>query len=265
MLSSYDVNGHVYAQLTGFEMPEIAQQIYGFKYVSSTANSALLEWSTTKPASGDLTCNEVGQTTVAVMQNWTSPELTNTVTVAGLSSGIEYECMVSIGEINSELVNFTTASIVDTEAPELLNLAVEVLDDGRARISWYTSESATEEVSLDGVVIFTDEFATKKNHQYVTTILADGNYALTITGLDASGNSNSSSIDFVVDIGDQVIDDGDNNAGTPSDNSADEEDSASSEISSTTMQIAVLAIILLLIIAFIRVNRNDSSDDEKWS
>jgi hypothetical protein len=173
--------------------------------------------------------------------------------------------MVSIGAITSESVNFTTASIIDTEAPELLNLAVEVLDDGRARISWYSSESATEEVSLDGVVIFTDEFATKKNHQYITTILADGTYALIITGSDASGNSNSSSTNFVVDIGDQVVNNGDNNAETSPDNSADEEDSASSDISSTTMQIAVLAIILLLVIAFIRVNRNDSSDDEKWS
>ena len=265
MLSSYDVNGHVYAQLTGFEMPAIAQQIYGFKHVSSTADSAILEWSTTQAASGDLSCNEAGQTTVAVTENWTSLELTNTVTVSGLSSGIEYECMVSIGAITSELVNFTTASIIDTEAPELLNLAVEVLDDGRARISWYSSESATEEVSLDGVVIFTDEFATKKNHQYITTILADGTYGLIITGSDASGNSNSSSINFVVDIGDQVVDNGDNNADTLPDNPAEEEDSASSDISSTTMQIAVLAIILLLVIAFIRVNRNDSSDDEKWS
>jgi hypothetical protein len=88
---------------------------------------------------------------------------------------------------------------------------------------------------------------------------------LIITGSDASGNSNSSSINFVVDIGDQVVDNGDNNADTLPDNPAEEEDSASSDISSTTMQIAVLAIILLLVIAFIRVNRNDSSDDEKWS
>ena len=63
MLSSYDVAGHVYAQITGFEMPEIAQQIYGFKYVSSTDTSALLEWSTTKPASGEIVCTESGQST----------------------------------------------------------------------------------------------------------------------------------------------------------------------------------------------------------
>ena len=45
MLSSYDVDGHVYAQISGFEMPAIAQQIYGFKYVSSTSDSAILELS----------------------------------------------------------------------------------------------------------------------------------------------------------------------------------------------------------------------------
>ena len=265
MLSSYDVNGHVYAQLTGFEMPAIAQQIYGFKYVSSTADSAILEWSTTQAASGDLSCNEAGQTAVAVNQSWSSEELTNTVTATGLTAGTEYECRVSIGDIMSEMVNFTTSTVIDDEAPELLNLAVEVLDDGRARISWYTSESSTESISLDGTVVHTDEFATKKNHEHITTVLSDGDYTLVITSADASGNSNSSTINFDVDIGDQVIDDDDNNIGTSPDNSADEEGSASSEISSTTMQIAVLVIILLLIIAFIRVNRNDSNDDEKWS
>ena len=29
MLASYDVDNHVYAKLTGFEMPEVPQQIFG--------------------------------------------------------------------------------------------------------------------------------------------------------------------------------------------------------------------------------------------
>ena len=76
MLSSYDVAGHVYAQITGFEMPAIAQQIYGFKYVSSTADSAILEWSTTQAASGNLTCNIAGETVAVVNQAWSSESLT---------------------------------------------------------------------------------------------------------------------------------------------------------------------------------------------
>jgi len=36
-------------------------------------------------------------------------------------------------------------------------------------------------------------------------------------------------------------------------------------MSSTTIQIAVLAVVFLLIVAFIRVNRNDTEEDDKWS
>ena len=267
MLSSYDVAGHVYAQVTGFEMPAIAQQIYGFKYVSSTADSAILEWSTTQAASGDLSCNEAGQTAVAVNQSWSSEELTNTVTATGLTAGTEYECIVSIGDITSEMVNFTTSTEIDNEAPELLNLAVEVLEDGRARISWYTSESSTESISLDGTVIHTDEFATKKNHEHITTILSDGDYTLVVTSADASDNSNASTIEFTVDVGASTNNDntGNNNDGdTPSDNDGND-DGTSSEVSSTTLQIAFLAVVFLLIVAFIRASRNDNNGDDKWS
>ena len=267
MLSSYDVAGHVYAQVTGFEMPAIAQQIYGFKYVSSTADSAILEWSTTQAASGDLSCNEAGQTAVAVNQSWSSEELTNTVTATGLTAGTEYECVVSIGDITSEMVNFTTSTVIDNEAPELLNLAVEVLDDGRARISWYTSESSTESISLDGTVIHTDQFATKKNHEHITTILSDGDYTLVITSADASDNSNTSTIEFTVDVGASINNDntGNNNDGDTTLDNEENNDETSSEISSTTLQIAFLVVVFLLIVAFIRVSRNDNNGDDKWS
>ena len=173
---------------------------------------------------------------------------------------------MSIGEITSEMVNFTTATVIDEEPPELLNLAAEVLDDGRVRISWYTSESATESISLDGTEIHTDSFATKKNHEHITTILSDGDYNLVVTSADASGNSNSSTIEFTVDVG-ATADNGNtgNTNGGDSASDSDDEGEASSEISSTTMQIAVLAIVFLLIVAFIRVSRNDNEDNDKWS
>ena len=150
--------------------------------------------------------------------------------------------------------------------PELLNLAVEVLDDGRARISWYTSESATESISLDGVIIHTDEFATKKNHEHITTVLSDGDYTLLVTSADASGNSKSSTIEFIVDVG--APEDADNsgdNADSVTPGSSNNEDETASDISSTTLQIAVLAVVFLLIVAFIRVSSNDKKDDDKWS
>ncbi|MED6337695.1 MAG: fibronectin type III domain-containing protein, partial [Candidatus Thermoplasmatota archaeon] len=238
-----------------------------FKYVSSTADSAILEWSTTQAASGDLACNVAGETTAAVNQAWSSEELTNTVTATGLTAGTEYECVVSIGDITSEMVNFTTSTVIDEEPPELLNLAVEVLDDGRARISWYTSESSTESISLDGTVIHTDDFATKKNHEHITAILSDGDYTLVVTSADASDNSNASTIEFTVDVGASGNNGntGNNNGGTNSPDSNDDNDEASSEISSTTLQIAVLGVVFLLIVAFIRVSKNDNDSDDKWS
>ena len=260
MLSSYDVAGHVYAQITGFEMPEIAQQIYGFKYVSSTDTSALLEWSTTKPASGEIVCTESGQSTPATSDNWSGTELTHTITVAGLQSGATYDCQVSIGDINSEIVNFTTSTVSDTTPPELLNLAVEVLEDGRARISWYTSESATELIKLNGENVQQDDFATKKNHEFITEPLSIGEWALEVFSLDASGNSNSTSLTFTVD--DLEITE-DNQETT--DNEKEEEESTESGVSSTSIQIGVLFVLLVLIVAFIRVSNNDNSEDDKWS
>ncbi|MAR94063.1 MAG: hypothetical protein CMA45_03190, partial [Euryarchaeota archaeon] len=100
-----------------------------------------------------------------------------------------------------------------------------------------------------------------------TTILSDGDYTLVVTSADASDNSNSSTIEFTVDVGATAGNgnNGNNNGGTTTPDSSDDDEETSSEISSTTIQIAVLAIILLLIVAFIRVNRNDTEDDDKWS
>ena len=140
------------------------------------------------------------------------------------------------------------------------------MDEGKARISWYTSESATESSSLDGTVIHSDEFATKKNHEHITTILSDGDYSLSVVSADASGNSNSSTIEFTVDVGASGnTGDTGNNGVTTNPDSNDDKDAASSEISSTTLQVAVLAIVFLLIVAFIRVSKNDKDENDKWS
>jgi hypothetical protein len=261
MLSSYDVNGHIFAQLTGFEMPEIAQQIYGFKYISSTSNTALLEWSTTKPASGRVDCTTPNALTnnTQISQSWEGQGLTHAITMVNLSAGVEYECQVFIESLNSEYVNFTTSTVIDTTAPDLLNLAVEVLEDGRARISWYTSESSTEQISLNQQIIHQDLFATKKNHEFTTEVLLNGEWVLEVVSLDASGNSNSSSIQFNVDIeGQDSQSDGDSN-------NQEQEDKSSSVDSSTVIQIGLLVVILLLLVGFIRVRQSESSDDDKWS
>ena len=139
-------------------------------------------------------------------------------------------------------------------------MAVEVLDDGRARISWYTSESATELIKLNGENVQQDDFATKKNHEFITEPLSIGEWTLEVFSLDASGNSNSTSLTFTVD--DVEITE-DNQETT--DNDKEEEESTESGVSSTSIQIGVLFVLLVLIVAFIRVSNNDNSEDDKWS
>ena len=124
-----------------------------------------------------------------------------------------------------------------------------------------------QSISLDGTVIHSDEFATKKNHEHITTILSDGDYTLSVVSADASGNSNSSTIEFTVDVGasGNTGNTGNNNGGTTNPDSNDDKDETSSEISSTTLQVAVLAVVFLLIVAFIRVSKNDNDENDKWS
>ena len=50
LLSSYSIDNQQYVQLTGFEIPSVEQQIYGISTGDVTANTALVQWSTTQPA-----------------------------------------------------------------------------------------------------------------------------------------------------------------------------------------------------------------------
>ena len=136
-------------------------------------------------------------------------------------------------------------------------MEVEVLDDGKARISWYTSERSTEEIYLDDALVFANQFATNKNHEYVSETLSNGDWTLLVKSSDASGNMNSSTLSFAVDVStgtdpvSPVVD---------TDDSVDEDKSSLS--SSALMQIGGLVVVLLILIAFIRVRKGESGDDE---
>ncbi|RPG76932.1 MAG: hypothetical protein CBC77_006165, partial [Euryarchaeota archaeon TMED117] len=259
MLSSYDVDGHVYAQLTGFEMPEVPQQIFGASVDTVTSNSAVLTWSTTvaDATSIQYTTSENEPTDSMLQNQWTELGTDHAITLTGLEVNTSYWAYIRANDTADVLVTFTTSNIVDLTPPELLNLEVEVLDDGKARISWYTSESSTEEIFLDDTLVFSNQFATKKNHEYVSEPLSNGDWTLVVKSSDASGNMNSSTLSFTVDVSngidpvDPVVD---------TDDSVDEDKSSLS--SSALMQIGGLMVILLILIAFIRVRRGESGDDE---
>ena len=224
MLSSYDVESQQFAVLTGFELPEVAQQVYGAKVAGTTANSAILEWSTTQPEAGIITCTSSDNSSNEWNESILSPSgiesLSHTVQLTELTTSTAYSCIISVGDAPSASVQFNTSEQIDTMPPEVLNLDVQQLSGGSLKVTWYTSEEATESIEVNGQTFTGDIVALRKNHQMTITpnpiLPALQQFTLTVSVLDASGNSNSSSLTFIIleDIGDstspiQVPDDSD--------------------------------------------------------
>ena len=141
-------------------------------------------------------------------------------------------------------------------------MEVEIFEDGRVRISWYTSEKSTELIKLNDEIIFEYNFATKKNHEYITEPLSDGDWILEVISADASENSNSSKLEFVISLG--VIEESQQNENNANDTSTNLENEFSN-YSSTIIQIGLLLVVLLIVVAFIRIRKNESDEDDVWS
>ena len=264
MLSSYDVDGHVYATLTGFEMPDIPQQIFGASLEAVTSSTAVITWSTTV---SDVTSiqyaladqDPVDQTTQMFE---TASGTDHAVTLTGLDVGTSYWAFISANGTEDVILYFNTSNVIDETAPELLNLDAEVLEDGRVQITWYTSESSTEHVSIGGVTVHELEFATKKNHEIITEAYANGDYEVVVKSADASGNQNQSSISVTIDL---EVDNNNPSPNAPANSSdAMDDEEKSSALSSGMVQIGILVTVLVLLIAFVRV-RNSEDGDDKWN
>jgi hypothetical protein len=264
MLSSYDVENHVYAKLTGFEMPEVPQQIFGASIEAVTASTAVITWSTTVSDMTSIQYALAGQQPVDATTNLleTASGTDHAVTLTDLDVGTAYWVFIRAEGTDDVILYFNTSTVVDETPPELLNLAAEVLEDGRVKITWYTSEGSTEEILIDSTSIHSDPFAIKKNHEFVTEGYANGDYIFTVKSSDASGNSNESTVSVTIEL------EGENtnpNPTTPNDstNTTDEDEKAS-PVSSGIVQIGILVTILVLLIAFARVRNGQNDGDDKW-
>ena len=263
MLSSYDVENHVYAKLTGFEMPEVPQQIFGTSIEAVTASTAVITWSTTVSDVTSIQYALAGQQPVDATTNLleTASGTDHAVTLTDLDVGTAYWVFIRAEGTDDVTLYFNTSTVVDDTPPELLNLDAEVLEDGRVKITWYTSESSTEEILIGSTSIHSDPFAIKKNHEFVTEGYANGDYIFTIKSADASGNSNESTVSVTIEL------EGENtnpNPTTPNDSSnTTDEDEKASPVSSGIVQIGILVTVLVLLIAFVRV-RNGQNEDDKW-
>ena len=263
MLSSYDVAGHTYAQLTGFEMPEVPQQIFGASVDTVTASSAVLTWSTTVAETTSVEVVLAGEqpTGTDAVRTYTEASTDHAVTLTGLESNTSYTAYISANETDDVVLFFNTSSIVDQTPPDVLNLAAEVLEDGRVTITWYTSERATETVIISGTTVHEDAFATKKNHAFTTDVLPDGTYSLEVISTDASGNSNASELTFDVQAGAEV----DGPVPGSDDTSQDDNAETGGEISNTTLQLVALIVLVLVLLAFLRVRGHEPTEDDPWN
>ena len=311
MLAGYDVAAHQYAQLTGVEIPEVAQQIYGAKVAGVTANGAILEWSTTQPEAAIVHCTSqatgegeggdgngsgVGTddtgvgTIVSFSENDTNSDaallLSHTILLSSLSTNTSYECWISIANSNSTALSFNTSAEVDSTPPEILQIRATVLEDGRIKISWYTSENAAENVTIqpedplqsgqadasadaaNTTWLTGDLVALSKNHELTSAAaLTNGVWLLTILATDASGNTNTTTTSVTVAIeGENQPDDGEPDGGD------DVEPCASTvagcengEVAAGLIEmlddpfviLAMLVIAVAMVLALIRAGRNE--------
>jgi hypothetical protein len=255
MLNSYDVESQSYAVLTGIELPEVAQQVFGVGVSSITSSSAIVSWSTTKADNGTVTCaNNSFETTDSA--------LSHALQVSQLTAGTAQTCTISVEGAPSMEISFNTSTETDTTPPEVLNLAVEVIEGGSLRVTWYTSEEATESIDVADQTFAGDVVALRKNHDM--TIVPDPEltaletYTLTVVAADASGNINTSSVDFVIDEEDAappLID-----PNSPPDETGDDSNEVASVgdlFGDPVVQIALLLVVLMILVAFIRTRKHE--------
>ena len=255
MLGSYDVGAQTYAVLTGIELPAVAQQVFGVGVSSITSTSAIVSWSTTMADNGTVTCGNNSFDT-------SDAALSHAIQVNQLEMGTAYNCAISVEGADSIEISFNTSTETDTTPPEVLNLAVDVLEGGSLWVTWYTSEESTESIEVSGQIFTGDTVALRKNHDMtivpVPGLTALETHTLTVTVTDASGNSNTSSVEFTIAEEDATpnIPDVDTDPSLTQDDS-DETAAIGNVLGEPIVQIALLLVVLLLLMAFIRTRKHE--------
>ena len=118
---------------------------------------------------------------------------------------------------------------------------------------------------MNGNLIYSDLYATKKNHEYIISNLSSGTWELVVTSADASNNSNSSSIIFVIENNDAVDDTTTNDANQDKNESTQTQENLDSEISRTMIFIAIFFIVGIVISALLRTRIQNIDDDDRWN
>jgi hypothetical protein len=171
-----------------------------------THDSAVVEWSTSEPATTGL---DYG-TTPVLGTLWAVAELVTThrVELSGLEASTPYFLSVG-GEDGAgnamapgRVVSFQTLAAPDTAAPVIVDgpLAIDITDTS-AVIAWQTDEPANSGVSYNNGTaygVFSDAALVSEHQVPMTGLLPDTVYHVTVSSTDASGNGPTLSDTFVV-------------------------------------------------------------------
>ena len=167
----------------------------------------------------------------------------------------------TVSDAPSASISFNTSTEADTTAPDLLNLDVEVLDGGLLRVTWYTSEEATESIEVGGQTFSGDGIALRKNHDMTIvpypSLPALETHTLTVTIYDASGNMNTSSVDFVIDEEDAAPPIPDPEEPGPPNDETHPSNRIVHLLGQPLVQIYLMIIIIVVLAAFIRTRKHE--------
>ncbi|MED5350817.1 MAG: glucodextranase DOMON-like domain-containing protein, partial [Candidatus Thermoplasmatota archaeon] len=246
ILAEYDVANHEFAQLTGFEMPEISQQIYGASVLTVTDSTAIVSWSTTKQSDSQINCLETNQSGDGIISSSSELTISHQLEVSGLDSGKEYTCTITTQSDADlqQLISFQTLSETDSTPPQILNIRAVTDDTGLTVVSWFTDEDTFGTITVDETL--DTDFG--KNHA-TSYALCVGEHTAQITATDPSGNQASQSFEFDVEGDGKECSDS-------SRTSKVKTDDETSMLSSTNVQIVALVVVLLVTLALMRTRRD---------
>ena len=149
LLSSYSVDNREYVQLTGFDIPNVEQQIYGISTGVVTGNTALIQWSTTQAANSSVRYSANNSQIWNVLSSDTK-NTQHSILIDNLEPSTLYNLKIISGSVSAEY-QILTNSLIDTTPPQILNFEVFNNDNEYLSISWYTDEKATEKIIIDKV------------------------------------------------------------------------------------------------------------------
>ncbi len=255
--------------------------MYGAAVGEVTATSAVIVWSTTVEVNASVAAVLAGQEP----DDWddfsvqTPAAIVHATTLTGLEPGRDYWVRIRVLDGNQTLfadLFLTTLSEIDDTPPEVLNLAVEVITGGWSfRVTWYTDEATTELIEVGGQTFTGDLVALRKNHDMTITpypeLVALQAYTLKVTVVDASGNANSSSVEFTIAEEEAASPLPDEEKPNGEDPGGSEEGTSQREVASEglgdllaqpVVQIVLMLGVLFVVLAFVRSRRGDGG--EQW-